>query len=332
MKKSRVVLALAICALVAGCGEGKGDATKVAAPASQPPPREVTVTLDGWEGPATVGLVMASELGFFEDEGLAVQALVSSSGYPLKYVAQGGVDLAVSRQPQVVLAKAKGAPLVEVGAVVPHATAAMIWKKDSGIRGIADLRGKTIAIQGLPFQRLFLAQVLEKNGLTLEDVRVQRAEYDVLGALARGRADAIFGGSYNLEGAALEARGAKPVVTPVRRLGVPDYEEFVLVSRADYASQNADVLRDFMSALARGTAAAKKDPKAAAAAIEQADEADPDLGRGSVVAEIRATLPLLARDAYMSPRRASRLVEWMQAEGMIRRKVPPSTLLSNAYR
>ena len=325
-------LALAIFVFVAGCGGQQEDATKAAASAPQRPLREITVTLDGWEGPATVGLVMASERGFFEDEGLEVQALVSSPGAPLNYVAQGGADLAVSHQPQVVLARAKGAPLVDVGAVIPHASAAMIWKKDSGIRGIADLRGKTIAIQGLPFQRLFLAQVLGKAGLTLEDVRVKRVNYDALPAIASGRADAIFGGSYNLEGAALEARGENPVVIPVRRLGIPDYEEFVLVARADFASQNANVLRDFMSALARGTAAAVKDPKAAAAAIEHAGEADPDLARESVAAEIRSTLPLLSGNAYMSPQRASRLVQWMQAEGMIRRKVPPSVILTNAYR
>jgi putative hydroxymethylpyrimidine transport system substrate-binding protein len=332
MRKSRAVLALALCVLVAGCGEQQEDPTKAAAPAPQPPLQEITVTLDGWEGPATVGLVMASERGYFEDEGIEVQALVSSPGLPLKYVANGDADLALSHQPQVILAKAKGAPLVDVGSVIPHATAAMIWKKESGIRSIADLRGKTIAIEGLPFQRLFLGQVLEKAGLTLEDVRVQRVDYDVLPAIASGRADAIFGGSYNLEGAALQARGEKPIVIPVRRLGIPDFEEFVLVARADFASRNAHVLRDFISALARGTAAAVKDPKAAAAAIEQANEADPDLGPESVVAEIRSTLPLLAGNAYMSPQRASRLVEWMQAEGMIRRKVPPSTILTNAYR
>jgi len=275
---------------------------------------------------------MASERGFFEDKGLAMQALVSSPGYPLKYVAQAGADLALSHQPQVVLARAKGAPLVDVGSVVPHATAAMIWKKDSGIRSIADLQGKTIAIQGLPFQRLFLAQALKKADLTLEDVRVKRADYDLLPTLASGRADAIFGGSDNLEGAALSARGEKLVITPVSRLGIRDYEEFVLVARADFASQNAKVLRDFMAALARGTAAAVEDPKAAAAALKQAGEADPDLGPGAVAAELRSTLPLLSADAYMSPQRASRLVEWMQAHGMIRHRVPPSAFLTNAYR
>jgi putative hydroxymethylpyrimidine transport system substrate-binding protein len=327
-----VASVLAVCVLVGGCGGEQENATKATAPAPQRPLQEITVTLDGWEGPAAVGLVMASELGYFEAKGIAVQALVSSPGLPLKYVAQGGADLALSHQPQVILAKAKGAPLVDVGAVIPHATAALIWKKDSGIRSIADLRGKTIAIQGLPFQRLFLAQVLKKAGLTVEDVGVKRVDYGALPALASGRADAIFGGSYNLEGAALEARGEKPVVIPVRRLGIPDYEEFVLVARADFAAENAHVLRDFMSALARGTAAAVADPKAAAAAIEQANEADPDLGRGSVIAEIRSTLPLLAGNAYMSPQRAFRLVEWMRAEGMIRRKVPPSRILTNAYR
>jgi ABC-type nitrate/sulfonate/bicarbonate transport system substrate-binding protein len=295
------------------------------------PPRSVQVALDGYDGPTNVGILMAEKLGYFAD--VDIGASVTTPVVPessLRYVSEATVDLGVSHQPEVVLQR-KGAPLIAVGSLISRPTAALIWLGKSKIRRLADLKGKTVAIPGIPFQRKFLGAVLARVGLTLEDVEVKQVGYKLVPALVSGRADAIFGGSWNLEGATLEARGLRPVVTRVKNLGVPAYDELVVVARSAFVAKKPDLVHDFMAAVARGTAAAVADPEGAVQVIEESIEKDSNSGRGATEAKLAATLPLLSGSGYMDPVRADRLVDWMYDHHLIHRRMPASELLTNRY-
>jgi putative hydroxymethylpyrimidine transport system substrate-binding protein len=245
---------------------------------------------------------------------------------PIPYVAGELVDLSISHLPEVVLARERGVPVVAVASLVPQPTAAMIWLEGSEIEDIADLEGKTIAIPGVSFQKRFLEVILAQAGLTLADVEVVNGGYELASALASGRADAIFGGSGNVEGAELEARGLKPVVADVRNFGMPAYDELVVIVRRDRLVEEPQVIRNILATVARGTAAAIEDPVEAATAIA-AEVLEPN--RRAIAAGIEATLPLLSKSGRMSPERAERLVDWMLEEGMIQRPLPASELLTN---
>lgn len=316
MKHCCWVLALGLAVLVlAGCGKAATEGTEPSTsaqssvaeetvPAKPPgPPRFVEVTLDGWVGPENVAIAMAQELGYFEEGGLQVSFTHPVAPVlPVRYVADGTVDFAISHMPEVALAKKRGKPIVAVGSLISQPTAAMIWLKRSGIDGIADLKGRTIAFPGLPFQKVLLGTVLGRAGLTLDDVRLKTVLYNSIPALVSGRADAIFGGSANLEGAVLETRGLDPVVTPVQSLGIPDYDELVLIARTRQAARSPKLIRDFMAALAKGTAAAVADPTRAVKVVEEAFEANPELGREELEAEMKATLPLLSKSGSIDSR------------------------------
>src|SRR6266480_2974796 len=47
-----------------------------------------------------------------------------------------------------------------------------------------------------------------------------------------GRADAMLGGFLNVEGVDLALRGKNPTVIPVDHLGIPTYDELVLVANS----------------------------------------------------------------------------------------------------
>ena len=325
----------AVAALLVGCGGGNESATSGSAPAAKalPDHGKVRVTLDGLEAAENVGILMALHRGYFKDVGLDVWAgSPIEPNRPVSYVAKGTDDLGVAQLPQVVVAREKGLPIVAVGSVIARPTAAMMWLRDSKIRGIADLEGKTIAVPGVPFQRRFLGAVLAQRGLSLDDVRVVSVGYELVPALLSGRADAIFGGSPNLEGVELELQGEKPVITPVRDLGIPDYEEDVVIARPDLVAEDPELIRDFMSALSRGTAAAVEDPKGAVDAIVEAVGANPETHRHQKEVQVKATLPLLSESGYMSPDRARALVNWMYEQGLIERKWSSGDLLTDAYR
>jgi putative hydroxymethylpyrimidine transport system substrate-binding protein len=326
-----VVVAVVGALVAAGCGSG-GSQDARAQQEDLRPLRNLTVTLDGHEGPENVGILMAQKRGYFTDEHLSVSILSPIlPARPVSYVATRQDDLGVTQEPQLALAKAKGAPVIAVGALVHRPTAAMIWLAKSHIDGIADLKGKTIAIPGIPFQKAFLASVLGRAGLTLDDVEVKSVGYGLVPALVSGRADAIFGGSWNLEGIELERRGLKPIVTRPARLGFPPYDEAMVIARTDRVAKDPGTIRDFISAVARGSAAAVADPRAAVAAIEEGNLGGSEASGKTLEAEVTATLPLLSKSGYMYSEEAIRLVDWMHEQGLIDKFPTPSELLSNEY-
>jgi putative hydroxymethylpyrimidine transport system substrate-binding protein len=330
VKPLRWALALAVVVLLlSGCGEGGSEQTPERYVG---PPRHLRIALDGQAGAENVGVLMAEKRGYFDD--VYIEALITTPSAPdraLPYAAAGSVELGVSHLPQVVLARGRGVPIVAVGSLVPEPTAAMIWLEESRIGDIADLKGRTIAFVGDRFQKAFLQSILGRAGLTLADVKLERAEHELVPALLSRRADAIFGGSGNVEGVELEERGLEPVITPVQSVGIPAYDELVVIARRDFVSEDPQLVREVMAAVARGTAAAVEDPRGAVSAIEEAEEPDPRLNRRMRRAAVEGTLPVLSRSGYMDPEQAEDLLEWMREQGMIERDLPASALLTNDY-
>lgn len=319
-------------ALLAGCGGSEGSEA-----ASKPPsssrakapyePADIWVTLEGHASAENVGILLALERGYFKDVGLSVGVgAPDAPARPIYYVSTLTADVGVSQQPQVVLAKEKRAPVVAVGSLMSQSTLSMIWLKKSKIRDIADLKGKTIAVPGIPYQGKLLRLLLQRAGLSPRDVKIEVVGYELVPALVSGQADAIFGGSWNLEGAVLKSRGLRPVITPVSSLGVPTYDEAVVIARIRRVAQSRQMLRKFMAAVARANAAAIKDPEAAVQAIEKSPEGENTFGPKEIEAEVEATLPLLSSSTRISPRRTRKLVAWMHEQGLIQQAPPVSEL------
>ena len=82
----------------------------------------------------------------------------------------------------------------------------------------------------------------------------------LLAAMLSGKVDATLGAFWNVEGVELRQRRQRPWIAPVDRLGVPDYDELVLVANEDDVDEKRDDLRLFISAVARGARAAREDP------------------------------------------------------------------------
>jgi putative hydroxymethylpyrimidine transport system substrate-binding protein len=292
------------------------------------------VELDGFPGPETVAIPMADQLGYFKEAGLSVEINIPAGAVaPIPYLFNDFADLSVTHEPQLVMAREKGVPITAFGSLLPQPTAAMVWLKKSGIESIADLEGKTIATEHLGFQRAFLKTILARAGLTLSDVKVINGEYFLVPALVNGRVDAIFGSSGSVEGVELESRGLNPVITPVQDLGIPDYEELVLVTQSDRLPSEGDEIRAFMSAVTRGAEAAIEDPEGAAEAIRKAGSIHPffKFNRKLTEAGLEATLPLLSTSGEVDTETAEGLVEWMHGAGLIQQQPPLSNLLTNDY-
>ncbi len=324
---------VAAAVLVAGCGGGGEPETGEPA-GSLLHLREVRVSLNREVGPEHAGLLMAEANGYFADVGLeVVPNSPASPAWPVRYLLSKLVesDFSISHEPQVAVTVDNGLPVVAVGSLLSGPTVALIWLKGSDIKGIPDLKGRTIAVPGLPFQVDFLESLLARSGLRLDDVEIKYVGYGAVPALVGGQADAIVGDAPQLEGVELRSLGRKPVITPLRSAGVPSYEELVLISTPGLVSKDPQLVRDFLSALTRGTAAAVRNPEAVVHEIEADAEPSPVSSRKAREAQVAAVMPLLSEDGYMDPEQAEDLVDWMHGEEMIRKKIPVSSLLTNEY-
>lgn len=336
----------AVAFLLAGCGGGGAHgapgepvARTSDAPAEKPAPfpcskpsEQLKVTLDSHAGAENAGILMAEQRGYFREAGLDVWVRTPGNPeYPVSYVAVGDDDIGVAQQPQIVLGNELEETVVAIGSVISKPTAAMIWLKGSGVDEIADLKGKKIATSGALYQSDLLEQALAQAGLTPDDVEVVAAGYELVPKLLSGEVDAIFGGSANIEGAALEARGAEPVITPVQELGAPAFDELMVIARPECVAKHPALYRRFMAAVARGTDAAKKDPHGTALAIERDIGSDPKAGRKENEAQVAATLPLLSHSGRIDLAQAADLVKWMRDNGMIEEEPKVEQLFTNDY-
>ena len=331
MTRHRIwALALVVFALslvLAACGEKSEDTTGE---------REgFSLTLDFYPNPDHAGIYMAQKLGYFEEAGLDVGITTPSDpAAPLKQVAAGRSDLAISYEPEVALAREQGLDVVAIAALVNRPLTSLIWLRQSGIKGIGDLDGKTIATAGIPYQDAFLKTILARVKLSPDDVKQVNVGFLLVSALLGGSAQAVLGGFLNVEGVELRQRGKAPVVTPVDELGVPTYDELVLVARRESLEKDPEKFRLFLAGLERGTDAAVQQPGAATKAVI---EANPSFEPKLIAAEVKATLPLLGARTdeqpygYMDPEEWTAFAAWMRDNGLIDSLPPASDLLDNSY-
>src|ERR1700710_1910099 len=148
MKSSRIAASGTVIALralslaLAACGQkSEGSSTQT---------EPLSLTLDFYPNPDHAGIYMAQKLGYFSEAGLDVEIQTPSDpAAPLKLLAAGRTDLAISYEPEVILAREQGLDVKAVAALVNRPLTSMSWLKKSGIKGIGDLRGKTIATAGI---------------------------------------------------------------------------------------------------------------------------------------------------------------------------------------
>ena len=231
------------------------------------------------------------------------------------------------------LARDQGLDVVAVAALVHGPLTSLISLPEGGIEEPADLAGKTVVTAGIPYQAAYLRHdpraTPASTRTTVEQVDVG---FNLMQPLIAGRADAMLGGFLNVEGVDLAERGLDPRVVPVDELGIPTYDELVLVADADRLREDPERDRGVhRRARARHRGRRRRTRQAATDALLAADDAlDPDLTR----AEVDATLPRLAAPkgkpfGYMDPAEWERFAAFLADKGQIEVRPAPSELLTN---
>ncbi len=290
------------------------------------------LALDWFPNADHVAVYEAIGEGYFKDVGLDVKPHVPSDpSAPIKQVAAGRADLAISYEPEVFLAREQGLPVKAVAAFVQRPLTSLMAIGSKDIHSPRDLRGKRVGTAGIPYQSAYLRTILERARLNPKSVKETNVGASLLPAMLSGKVDATLGAFWNVEGVELRLRGRHPSIIPVDRLGVPDYDELVLVANEKRLEDDRDDIRLFIGAVAKGAQQARRDPRGAAQALLDANkDLKPRLTRQSV----RATLPALFPSGdrpwgYMDPNQWRIYGAWMYAHELLKEQPQSNEALTN---
>lgn len=299
------MLAAALVSLApVACGEGGAEPD---APDGVATPRALELILDFQPNPVHAGIYAAIAEDEFSRIGIepTVRIPGDSSDAP-KLLQAGRVDLAVLDIHDLAIARAQGADLVGIGAIIQRPLAAVIADAEM-IDEPVDLAGKRVGVTGLPSDDAVLQAIFSQrpSSTATTPPRPVTIGFNSVSALANGRVDAATA-FWNAEGVALKSLGVQTREFRVDDFGAPAYPELILVASRDALKQDPSLYADAREAIRSGYELVVSSPdRALELMLEELPEADAD----AFGAQMNA---LVDADAFAPPLKLDREVlgEW----------------------
>ena len=220
---------------------------------------KITVVLDWYLNPDHAPLIVAEQIGSFKKLGLDVDIITPSDpSIGPRLVAAGKADLAMTYQQQLYMFAEQKLPLVRVGTLIDTPLNSIMALSTSNIISPKDLKGKKIGFSVSGVEEALLSAILKKQSLSLADVQMVNVNFNLVSALIAGQVDAVIGAFRNVESNEIIEQGFKPTILKIQDLGVPPYDELVIVARRDQAHQSKYLA--FLKAIEEATAYLKVHP------------------------------------------------------------------------
>lgn len=238
----------------------------------------------------------ADHSGFYRDVGLELEFDYSFETDGVALVASNELQFSLASGEQVLLARAKGLPVVYVMAWYHDFPIAVVSKVDQGILSPRDLEGKHIGIPGLfgasyvGFRALLDQANLEESDVTLDSIGFNQVE-----ALAADQVDAAVVYVNN------EPYQLRKLGYEVNVITVSDYTHLVangLITNEQTIRDNPDLVRRMVQATLRGIKYTVTHPSEAYENSEFYVEGIPALDEHLRIAEIERYASLYQTDPY----------------------------------
>ena len=214
---------------------------------------DISLALDWYPNSNHAGIYYGIDNGYFEENDINVDVYTPSDPASiLQTVASGRDEFGISYQPDLLLARSEGIPVVAVHSIVKTPLNSIMTLGDSGIDNPSKLKNKTIGYPGIPLNIGILSSILEEQSLTIDDVNLVDVGFDLVPALLSERVDAVIGAFWSHESILIELEGREVNILKFEEWGIPKYHELVLVTSEEYLKNNEEIVEKFVDAFSRG--------------------------------------------------------------------------------
>lgn len=278
----------------AGCG-GSGAEPGV--------PRGATLVLDFTPNAVHTGIYAARAEDFYADAGvdLEIRQPGESTDAP-KLLAAGRADFAILDIHDLGIARERGLDLVGAMPIVQRPLAAVISRRDAGVRRPRELEGHTVGVTGLPSDEAVVDSEVSADGGDPALVDELTIGFNAVSALAAAKVDAATG-FWNAEGVALRRQGIPIRVFKVDAYGAPPYPELILTTSRKTLDSDPKLVNAVVDATRRGYGLVERNPSRG---LDGLLAADPALDHADQEAQLNALLP----DLHPAPFDPTILREW----------------------
>jgi len=285
--------------------------------------QKLTLILDWFPNVDHLPIYVGRHQGFFAAEGLEIE-IFSPSGTSdaLKLAASGKVDLAVSSEPQTIIAAARGLDVVVIGRLIEHPLTTLLFLKDKGIKIPSDLEGKKIGYTVPGLMDVLLDAFAKLNGI--QRYEAINVGFAIVQSLTAGKVDAVMGPFKTYETVIMAHKGYEVGYFELEKWGIPDYDELIFVTSKRTLNKNETYIKAFQRVIGRSIEYVRKNPETALKNyLKEVPEADSKIETEA----FQLTLPYYATDQKLDIKRWQQFADFALQYGLIEKKVEVTDVL-----
>lgn len=223
----------------------------------------VKIGSSGTDGTATDAALIAQKLGYFEEE-------LKKAGYTPEYtgftgagpamneaMASGSLDIALYGDLPAITAKSSGVDVKIFASYNSNYPFAVLVSNKSGITSVKELKGKKVAVGfgTVPYE--YLSKLLEKNGLSINDVQIVNTSTDGPTMMASDQVDAVVTADTTVR--IYEQKGiGKTLVSSKDDESISGL--LIAATTSKYINENREAVKAVIKALNRAYEYAKENP------------------------------------------------------------------------
>ena len=228
----------------------------------------------------------------FKKDGIDVRWMLSlGSNKALEYLNGGSIQFGSTAGGAALVGKANGNPIKAIYIYSRPEWTALVTGKDSGIKSVADLKGKRVAVTRGTDPHLFLLQALNQAGLTEKDIKPVLLQHPDGGrALVSGQVDAWAG---------LDPHMAKHELQEGARLfhRDPALNTYgVLNVREDFATENPEIVERLLKVYERARKYSLENPDELRSYLVKAAKVEDEIARKQLGERTDLTNPVIGEE------------------------------------
>jgi NitT/TauT family transport system substrate-binding protein len=279
------------------------------------------------------GFELAVERGFYRAAGLDVTIEPGNgSQTTAQLIAVGKYDIGFADSAPVMKLISEGAKMKVLATILQGNPNAVTALKKTGLKSVADIKGRSVAMPNAGSQSSMFPLVLAANGLKESDIKiVNMPPQSMVASLIQGSVEVILG-SVDQFDIALRALGQEFDSYLFIDSGAPTVSTSIIASE-EFLAKNPEVAKKFVAASLKGWYATLDNPTEAVAAMKKMF---PDANEKLAPAQIDATRFLMCvnRAKFVgkaTPEQWADTVKIFNKIGVLPENVPPSRYYTYDY-